>query len=320
MTIGALAISLDTSDRHFSHAADRIWPETNCYLDLWIEVLHVLGHDPVPMFACALSAGHDGSQWSFVKPDPADLRSLYGVHVAEEALWRPVLDTVESGRARGLLHTVEVDSWWLPDTAGTDYRSAHVKTTIVPLRVDRNVKEMTYIHNSGLYDLAGEDFDGVFNLRPTSEWVLLPYIEQIRELPTPVDPSPVSVVRSHLDRRSPGNPVDGLTRSVTEAIDWLPAAGIATFHEWAFATLRQCGAGAEVAADLSDYLSVNGAPGSEAAAPLFRDVATGAKAVQFKMARAARGRSVDVSDTLAAMGAQWAGALDILEHTVPAAP
>ena len=25
---------------HFSHAGERIWPETNCYLDLWIETLH----------------------------------------------------------------------------------------------------------------------------------------------------------------------------------------------------------------------------------------------------------------------------------------
>jgi beta-mannosidase len=26
---------------HFSHAGERIWPETNCYLDLWIETLHL---------------------------------------------------------------------------------------------------------------------------------------------------------------------------------------------------------------------------------------------------------------------------------------
>ncbi len=69
---------------HPSHSGDRIWPETNCYLDLWIELLHTLGHDPVPMYACALSADHDGEQWTFVKPDPADIRDLYGLQVAEE--------------------------------------------------------------------------------------------------------------------------------------------------------------------------------------------------------------------------------------------
>jgi Domain of unknown function (DUF1839) len=64
---------------HFSHAGERIWPETNCYLDLWIETLHALGLDPVPAFACALSADHDGLQWTFLKQQPEDLRQLYGL-------------------------------------------------------------------------------------------------------------------------------------------------------------------------------------------------------------------------------------------------
>jgi hypothetical protein len=66
------ALQISASPRgyqsHFSHAGERIWPETNCYLDLWIETLHdlwietlhALGLDPVPAFACALSADHDG--------------------------------------------------------------------------------------------------------------------------------------------------------------------------------------------------------------------------------------------------------------------
>ena len=32
---------------HPLHAADRNWTETNCWLDMMIEVLHVLGLDPV---------------------------------------------------------------------------------------------------------------------------------------------------------------------------------------------------------------------------------------------------------------------------------
>ena len=49
------ALQISASPRgyqsHFSHAGERIWPETNCYLDLWIETLHALGLDPVPAFA-----------------------------------------------------------------------------------------------------------------------------------------------------------------------------------------------------------------------------------------------------------------------------
>lgn len=125
------ALQISASPRgyqsHFSHAGERIWPETNCYLDLWIETLHDLWIDPVPAFACALSADHDGLQWTFLKQQPEDLRQLYGLEVTEEIVWLPLLETVESGPSRGVLNTVEVDSWWLPDTAGTAYHADHVK-------------------------------------------------------------------------------------------------------------------------------------------------------------------------------------------------
>ena len=53
------ALQISASPRgyqsHFGHAGERIWPEPNCYLDLWIETLHALGLDPVPALACALS-------------------------------------------------------------------------------------------------------------------------------------------------------------------------------------------------------------------------------------------------------------------------
>jgi hypothetical protein len=65
---------------HFSHAGERIWPETN-------------GLDPLPAFACALSADHDGLQWTFLKQQPEDLRRLYGLEVTEEIVWLPLLET-----------------------------------------------------------------------------------------------------------------------------------------------------------------------------------------------------------------------------------
>jgi hypothetical protein len=79
---------------HFSHAGERIWPGTNCYLDLWIETLHALGLDPVPAFACALSADHDGHHWTFLKQQPEDLRRLFGLEVTEEIVWSPLLEAV----------------------------------------------------------------------------------------------------------------------------------------------------------------------------------------------------------------------------------
>ncbi len=318
----ALAISA-TADGyvpHFIHGDDRTWPETNCYLDLWVETLHALGHDPLPMLGSALAADHDGEQWTFVKPDPDDLRELYGLQVAEENVWRPVLDTVESGPSRNLLFTVEVDSWWLPDTAGTDYRSGHVKSSIVPVRVDREAHVMEYIHGAGLHRLTGEDFGGVFNLEPRSEWMLPPFTEQIRRVEASPDPSgdlAVHLARKHIDRAPTYNPVDRLAAGVVGALEWLPVAGVAKFHSWAFATLRQCGATAEVAADLATYLETHGAPGAGAAREPFLAVTNGAKSVQFKMARAANGRKVVVDEALTEMATQWSTAMKILDSRVP---
>ncbi|MCX6467815.1 MAG: DUF1839 family protein [Corynebacteriales bacterium] len=323
MTAAPMVSSAGLADpeHHVAHRihtdAERVWPETNCYVDLWVETLHLLGHDPVPSLISVFAADHDGGQWTFIKPEQNDLRVLYGIEVTEEALWRPVLDTVESGPARGLMHTVEVDSWWLPDTAGSDYRSGHVKTTIVPLSVDRAAREMVYLHNAGAHRLAGEDFDGVFGLGSGVHPELPPYTEQIRRTVTAAAPErALELVRAHLDRRAPGNPVDRLADSVRDAVAWLPDAGLETFHRWAFATLRQCGSTAELAADVVVWLESQGATGAAAAREPFLEVASGAKSVQFRMARAARGRAVDPSETLAAMATAWDAALHIVDTSV----
>ncbi|MDH6242414.1 DUF1839 family protein [Mycobacterium sp. OTB74] len=297
---------------HFSHAGDRIWPETNCYLDLWIETLHALGLDPVPAFACALSADHDALQWTFLKQQPEDLRRLYGLEVAEDVVWMPLLETIESGPSRGVLHTVEVDSWWLPDTAGTAYHADHVKTSIVPTEVDRELRRMWYIHGAGLHELSGDDFDGVFGLSEGTEIVLPPYTEQITSHPGRIETGAlVSITREHLARRAEGNPVERLAAGVDKATEWLPSAGIEVFHAWAFATLRQCGATAEVAADFAACLDTECA-GAGGAAEHFLAVSSGAKAVQFKMARVANGRKVDVRPVLDEMADSWQTAMDVI--------
>jgi hypothetical protein len=310
----ALSISADprTYQPHFSHAGERIWPETNCYLDLWIETLHALGLDPVPAFACALSADHDGLQWTFLKQQPEDLRRLYGLDVAEEIVWMPLLETIESGPSRGILHTVEVDSWWLPDTAGTAYRLDHVKTSIVPTRVDRRSRLMWYIHGAGLHELRDDDFDGVFGLTAGTEIVLPPYTEQITRNLERVESGALGrIALEHLARRAPGNPVERLTDGVHNAMEWLPNVGLQVFHSWAFATLRQCGATAEVAADFAATLD-EVFPGASQAESHFRAVAAGAKSVQFKMARVASGRKVEVDGVLADMARSWQSGMDII--------
>lgn len=301
---------------HFTHGPDRIWQQTNCYTDLWIELLHGLGADPVPAFACTLSSDYDGVQWTFTKPAIEDLRRLYGLEVAEENLWMSVLDTVQSGRERGILHTVEVDSFWLPDTEGTAYHAEHVKTTVVPTFVDRDEKVMQYLHNAGGYRLRGDDFDGIFGLAGRPAAVLPPYMEQIRHHADWAESDAIiSTARAHLARRPADNPVRRLAEGVVDACRWLPDAGMETFHRWSFAVLRQCGAAAELAADFCMAVDPLCSGAAAAAVPL-RSVASEAKAVQFKMARVAAGRPVSLDAGLAAMAGNWEVGLDLVAAAV----
>lgn len=299
---------------HSIHATDRVWTETNCYVDLWVELLHALGHDPLPALASVFSAGFDGHQWTFLKPQPEDLRRLYGLDVAEINVWRPPLDLLIQGLENGNLNTIEIDSWWLPDTSATDYRTAHVKTTIVPAHIDMVQEQLTYFHNAGLHRLQGDDFRGAFAL-DTPSTSLVPYVEQIRYFPEWVVPdSWLSVVQEHFGRRAP-DPVRQLAESVHDATKWLPEAGPAAFHSWAFGTLRQCGASAELAADLCDRLTDHGIDVQQSAI-LFRAVASLAKVVQFKMARVALGRKGEVTGSLETMTAHWNLAMDQLAHAM----
>jgi hypothetical protein len=85
-----LPINADTYTNHWFHGEDRDWPETNCYVDLWVELLHALGLDPIASMSFTLSVGFDGEQWEFFKPPLEDLRDLYGVQVHEINVWRPL--------------------------------------------------------------------------------------------------------------------------------------------------------------------------------------------------------------------------------------
>jgi hypothetical protein len=276
---------------HPIHGDDRVWTETNCYTDVWTELLHALGADPLAVCAFCLSADFEGTQWSFFKPPLEDIRELYGIEVTEMNVWRPVLDHVEEELALGRVLTVEVDSWFLPDTAGVSYRTAHVKTTIVPASVDRKGRVLRYFHGAGFHQLVGDDFDGVF-----APPLLPPYVELVRFdrlITEPAMPTVLSLVDKHLSRRPETNPIHRLGLRLSELAPWLAAQeDPQVFHDLAFGTLRQCGATAEVAASHVAWLGERTELPTADAAAGFLAVAEGAKALQFGLARVARGRSV----------------------------
>src|SRR5207302_5072476 len=116
--------------RHRIHGANRVWAETNCYVDVWVELLHAWGFEPVAALPFTVAIDFEGDQWTFFKFPLADLLELYGLDVQELAIWRPLVAHVEQQVALGRAVLVELDSYCLPDTAGAAYGLAHMKSTV----------------------------------------------------------------------------------------------------------------------------------------------------------------------------------------------
>jgi len=271
---------------HALHAPDRAWPETNCYLDLWIELLHALGRDPTPLMGAAAGLAWEGDHVTFLKPTATELFALGGVVLQEMALWDVLETQCATQLARGALPLIEVDAWFLPDTAGAAYREQHTKTTIAISAMDREAGWIEYFHNAGLFRLSGEDYAGVLGLPPHAQ-TLFPYAELVRPGAVPPPDTLRAEARRMLARctamRAGHDPVAGLA----EALPGLMAGtggDPRRIHALCFNTARALGGAAGL---LADHLSWLGADGSAAAA-----LADAAKTLQFQVSRAARrGRS-----------------------------
>jgi hypothetical protein len=295
------------------HAEDRVWIETNCYVDLWIELLNALGLDYGPALAFTLSVDFDGDQWQFFKFPTEDLRALYGLDVAEMNPWRGLEHHIDEQLAMGRFLIAEVDAWYLPD-ARDSYRLEHVKTAIAPNLIDRDGRRLGYFHNSGYYELDGDDFEGMLRAGRHRPEILPPYVELVKlDRLHGLDSGRIldqtrALVRAHLERRPETNPVQRFRKRLEQDVEWLAAEELSTFHQYAFATLRQFGSAVELAGSLCAWLAARGEPTADAGHQ-FGDVASCAKTAQFQLARLVSGRKLDVEPTLDAMERGWDAAM-----------
>ena len=146
----------------------------------------------VASFGSFVRMDFENDQWTFFKPRPEDLELLYGLDIHEIQPYRSIPHQVAEQLALGRTMTIELDGWYLPDTAATSYRTGHVKTGVIAEAIDLERERFRYYHNASLYELAGEDFRGAF--RTGQDWsadVLPPYTELIR-----FDAGPPSTARS----------------------------------------------------------------------------------------------------------------------------
>lgn len=301
--------------QHALHDPARAWPETNCYVDLWIEVLHALELDPIACFGFTFSTDFEGDQWTFFKPVFSDLFDLYGVDIQELNIWRPVLEHLRTQIPRKRFVLVEVDSFYLPDLAATDYRKAHAKTTIAVESLDEPQKRLGYFHNAAYAELEGEDYVALLETAP----LLPPYTEfakfdrLVKRPPAELREIAKRILAREVARRPSGNPIAAFREKFATDAAWLAEKDLAQFHAYAFATLRQLGACFELAATHLKWLDPEDAALVKAAAH-FEEISNGGKALLFKVARMVGGnkKKQNFDETLEAMEKAWAAGMETL--------
>jgi hypothetical protein len=310
--ISALGLTPSAHVPHDLHAESRSWVEKNCYIDVWIEVLHALKLDPLPALAFTVGIDFEGDQFTFYKPPHSDLQALYGVRITELNVYRPLLEHAREHLGAGRLLFTEADAIHLPDTAGTDYQRQHTKTTIVLETVDPEQRRLGYFHNASYHQLSGADFEGVFRTAPLDPFVVPLFAELVRldrlerHPPAELAARSRSLLARHLSRRPPVNPFLAFAERLDRELTRLQGEGIDAYHAWAFATLRQVGSGFELTAAYLRWLDAH-EPGAFAApAAAFDGISAAAKSFILKGARAVASRKpVDFSGMIASLRDGW---------------
>lgn len=299
------------------HGEDCAWVEKNCYVDLFIELVHALKLEPRAMLPFVLAVDFEGDQWTFFKPQHSEMRLLYGIDVQEMNCWRPLIEHAREHLAAGRLIAVEADAHWMPDTAGTDYRQNHVKTTIMLADLDEDAQRLGYFHNAGYYEMQGEDFRQIFRLDQAPDPTHLPLFAELVRIDRRVERSPAELAalsrvltRTYLGYKPADNPVLRFAERFGRELPVMHEKGLAYYHAWAFSTVRQLGAAFELAAAnvawLGDVEGEAVAAKLQPAVDSFQAISQGNKALILKLARAVNAkRQLDPAEVFGDMAKAW---------------
>jgi hypothetical protein len=296
---------------HALHDGERTYQETNCFADCVIELVAAAGHEPEAMLAGCAAVDFEVDQWTFFKPAPEDLLGLYGLDLHEMQPYRSIPEQTAARLAVGQTTMPEVDSFYLPDVAATDYRTNHVKSSIVIEAIDLDAKVLRYFHNAGYFELGGEDYDGLFGPQ-----ALPPYVELVRFEAGPALAGPAlrgaarELLGGYVARRPSHNPFERFLAALEADLPRLLDGDEADYHAYAFHNPRMAGASFELLAGHVRWLL--GDDGEKAAAAL-EDVVGGTKMLLFRLARR---RAFDVAAVIGPMAEGWETAMTELDSLV----
>jgi Domain of unknown function (DUF1839) len=298
---------------HPLHAPDRAYRETNCYTDVLIELLHSRGFEPVAGLGHLVRTDFEGDQFTFFKMPQGDIETLFGVDIHEMQPFGALPDQIEEQLARGRTMIVELDSFYLPDTAATDYRRNHVKSSVAAEAIDQRAETLRYFHNTGLHELSGEDYRGAFGLDGRPAQMLPPYLEVARfDAGEPlVNGALRAAARErlafHLPRRPSDNPFEVFGAQLAADLPGLIEGDAEDFHAYAFATVRMAGAAFDLLRAHLTWLL------DEDAARAVDPIVEGCQVLSFRLARR---RAFDPAPAIAGMAEAWAAAMTSLERAV----
>ena len=289
-----LGLDPATYQPHALHAATREYAETNCYTDVLIEFVASCGHPPEAMLSRTFAIDFEGDQWTFFKPGAEELRTMFGIDIHEMQPYRPLVEHITTQLGLGRTMAIDLDAYYLPDTAATSYRREHQKTSVIVEGIDLAGSRLRYFHNGGLYELGGDDFQ--LALSPpgaAGNQLLPPYTEVIRlDAGRPLrDRALRSAALDFLDdamfARPPQNPFDAFGQWLDAQLERIahPATPDGEFHALAFAAVRMPGAAAELAA--AELVWLFGARAA-AACEALGQIVEHSKALSFLLARRRR--------------------------------
>lgn len=317
MTGPILDIQPESYERHAIHGEGRAWAETNCYVDVVVELLHAYGFEPIAALPFTLRIDFEGDQWTFFKFPAADLFRLYGLDLQEFNPWRDLVQHIEQQVRLSRPVLVELDSYFLPDTQGSAYQLEHVKTTIAVNSIDLEREHLGYFHAQGYYHLEGRDFRDIFQTGGlVHDRMMPPYVEyaHFRDVPVPrsadelIEASLVSL-REQLALLPETNPFEPFKERFQVDLEWLMTEPLETFHQYSFASLRQYGACFELVQTYLEWLDAGGQAGLEPSIEAFKAISTTAKTFQFQLARALARKRALALDPIDAMAALWESGL-----------
>jgi hypothetical protein len=313
MTVAISGLDPGNYPRHSLHSPSVSWVEKNCYVDIWIELLHALQLEPMAMLGFTVAIDFEGDQWTFFKPPHEDLKSLYAIDVQELYVWRPLIEHAAEHLGAGKLISTEADAYWLPDTAGTDYRERHTKSTIVLNDIDVAAKRLSYFHNAGYFSLEGEDFIRLFRLGAAPDPGFMPLFAELvrhdralRRSEADLRSISLDLLRKHARWRAADNPIQRFRARFELDLPAIAQQGMDRYHTWVFGTLRQLGAASELSSLYLRWLDSAPAARFDHAAAAFAEISAVAKSMLLKIARAVNAkRSLDASASFDDMARAW---------------